>query len=182
MEKYVGVCVQDVGLFLTVGFDSKNYFLVGGSKLTPDEVESLRAAGCALPDEPNAFSANWLLDAERVLGAKARDAHLDRIPDAELSRLSECLKPVKHYLLYGAGMTWDGHDRYKIVDDLSEVRDAIVDYNGRFLEQRESSHDVPIGAPFYVIGIGERAKRTLEDSNFQDVRRFVENTLITHHN
>lgn len=182
MDKSVGVCVQDIGLFLTVGFDGKNYFLVAGSKLTPDEVESLRAAGCCLPDELNGFRSIWLLDAERALGAKARDAHLDHIPNSEPSRLSECLKPAKHYLLYGAGMTGDGHDGYKIVDDLSEVRDAIVDYNGRCLEQRESSHDVPIGAPFYVIGIGERTKRTLEDSDFQDVRRFVENTLITHHN
>ena len=43
MKKYAGVCVQDVGLFLTIGFDGKNYFLVAGSKLAPDEVESLRA-------------------------------------------------------------------------------------------------------------------------------------------
>lgn len=182
MKKYAGVCVQDVGLFLTVGFNGKNYFLVGGSKLTPNEVESLRAAGCCLPDEPNGFRSIWLLDAERAIGAKARNAHLDRVPDAELSRLSECLKPAKHYLLYGAGMTGDGRDGYMIVDNLSEVSDIIINYNGRCLELRKSSHDVPTDAPFYVIGVGERTKRTLEDSNFQDVRRFVENTLITHHN
>lgn len=181
MKKNIGVCVQDIGLFLTVGFDSKNYFLVGGSKLTPDEVESLRAAGCCLPDEPNAFTAIWLLDAERALGAKARNAHLDRIPNAELSRLSECLKPAKHYLLYSAGMTGAGHDGYMIVDSLSEISDAVVDCNGRYLEQRESLHDVPTGAPFYVIGIGERTKRTLENSDFQAVKQFIENTMTTLH-
>ena len=174
MKKYAGVCVQDVGLFLTIGFDGKNYFLVAGSKLAPDEVESLREAGCCLPDEPK-------LDAERALGTQARNAHLDRIPDAELSRLSECLKPAKHYLLYGEGMTWNGHDRYKIVDDLSEVSDTIVDYNGRCLELCESSHDVPTDAPFYVIGIGEQTKRTLEDSDPQVVRQFVEKTLTIPH-
>ena len=179
MKKYAGVCVQDVGLFLTVGFDGKNYFLVAGGKLTCDEVESLRAAGCCLPDEPNTFRPIWLLDAERALGAKARHAHLDRIPDAELSRLSECLKPAKHYLLYGAGMAWDGHDGYKIVDDLAEISDTIVDYNGRCLEPGKSSHDVPTGAPVYVIGIGERTKRTLEGSDPQVVRQFVEKTLST---
>lgn len=181
MKKYAGVCVQDVGLFLTIGFDGKNYFLVAGSKLAPDEVESLREAGCCLPDEPNGFRSIWLLDAERALGTQARNAHLDRIPDAELSRLSECLKPAKHYLLYGEGMTWNGHDRYKIVDDLSEVSDTIVDYNGRCLELCESSHDVPTDAPFYVIGIGEQTKRTLEDSDPQVVRQFVEKTLTIPH-
>ena len=188
MEKsLIGVCIEDACLLCDVGgFDGQNYYAYGDPQpLTDQEVEAVRELDGDYCQPDGAWHAVPLSDLEKALSVhRMTRVEPEYDGDEELSILESCLKPAKHYLLYGACMTWDGRDGYNIVDDLShalyrgyEVSDTIVDYNGRCLELCESSHDVPTGAPFYVIGIGERTKRTLEDSDSQAVRKFVKQAV-----
>ena len=182
-----GICIQDYCLFCDVGgFNGHDYFAYGDpTPLTDQEVEAVRKLDGDYCQPDGAWHAVPLSDLEKALSVhRMTRVEPEYDGDEELSILESCLKPAKHYLLYGACMTWDGRDGYNIVDDLShalyrgyEVSDTIVDYNGRCLELCESSHDVPTGAPFYVIGIGERTKRTLEDSDSQAVRKFVKQAV-----
>lgn len=185
MEKpFVGACIQDACWYCYIGgFDGHNYYAYGDpTPLTGEEVEAIRKLDSDYCDEDGAWHSIQRDDLEDVLGAP-RMARLEPeyASGKELNILKSCLKPAKHYLLYGASMSWDGRSGYKIIDALSEalyreyeVTDTIVDYNGRVLEIRESSHDVPTGAPFYIIGIGDTTKRALENSDFAVIKRFVD--------
>lgn len=182
-----GICIQDYCLFCDVGgFNGRDYFAYGDPQpLTDQEVEAVRKLDDDYCQPDGAWHAVPLSDLEKALSRhKMARVEPEYDDDEELYILQSCLKHAKHYLLYGAGMTWNGCDAYNFVDDLAyalyrgyETSDTIVDYNGRCLELCESSHDVPTGAPFYIIGIGERTKRTLESSDFQTVKQFVEKAV-----
>ena len=182
-----GICIQDACLFCYVGgFNGHDYFAYGDPEpLTGQEVEAVRKLDGDYCQPDGGWHAVPLSDLETALSShKMARVEPEYDDDEELYILQSCLKHAKHYLLYGAGMTWNGCDVYNFVDDLAyalyrgyEVSDTIVDYNGRCLELCESSHDVPTGAPFYIIGIGERTKRTLENSDSKAVRQFVEKAV-----
>ena len=188
MEKpFVGACIQDACWYCYIGgFNGHNYYAYGDpTPLTREEVDAIRKLDSDYCDEDGAWHAVLRDDLDGVLSAH-RMAHieLEYDSDEETNILQSCLKTAKYYLLYGVSMTWNGHDGYRIIDDLFdalsrgyEVSDTIADYNGRMLALRESSHDVPMGAPFYIIGIGERTKRTLENSDFATVKRFVDQAV-----
>ena len=188
MEKsFVGACIQDACWYCYVGgFDGHNYYAYGDSTpLTHEEVDAIRKLDSDYCGEDGAWHSILRTDLEDVLSAH-RMARLEPeyASGEELDILHSCLKPAKHYLLNGVSMTWDGRSGYKIVDDLSEalyreyeVSDTIVDYNGRILALCEASHDVPTGAPFYIIGIDERTKRTLENSDFAAIKCFVDKAV-----
>lgn len=188
MEKpFIGTCIQDACWYCYIGgYDGHNYYAYGDPMpLTREEVEAIRKLDSDYCGEDGAWHAVRCDDLSGVLSIH-RMACLEPEYDSEeeLNILQSCLKPAKHYLLYGACMTWDGCSGYKIINDLSEalcrdyeVSDTIVDYNERTLALSESSHDVPMGAPFYIIGIGERTKRTLENSDFATVKRFVDQAV-----
>lgn len=150
-----GICIQDACLFCDVGgFNGHDYFAYGDpTPLTDQEVEAVRKLDGDYCQPDGAWHAVPLNDLEQVLsGHKMARVEPEYDGDEELYILKLCLKTAKHYLLYGAGMTWNGCDAYNFVDDLAyalyrgyEVSDTIVDYNGRCLELCESSHDVPTG-------------------------------------
>lgn len=186
-KSFVGACIQDACWYCYIGgYNGRNYYAYGDlTPLTSEEVEAIRKLDSDYCDEDGAWHAVLRDDLDGVLSAH-RMAHLELEYDSdeELNILQSCLKPAKYYLLYGDSMTWDGRSGYKIIGDLSEalcrdyeVSDTIADYNGRALALRESSHDVPMGAPFYIIGIDERTRRTLENSDFAAVKRFVDQAV-----
>lgn len=187
MENLIGLNVQNECWHCYVGgYDGHNYYAYGDpTPLTSEEVEAIRKLDSDYCDEDGAWHSVLCTDLEDVLSAP-RMARLEPeyASGEELDILHACLKHAKHYLLYGVNMTWDGHSGYKIIDALSEalyreyeVSDTIVDYNRRTLALSESSHDIPMGAPVYVIGIDERTKRTLENSDFATVKRFVDQAV-----
>lgn len=188
MEKALaGLNIQDACWYCYIGgFNGHNYYAYGDlTPLTSEEVSAIRKLDSDYCDDDGAWHAVLRDDLDGVLSAhRMARVEPEYDSDEELNILQSCLKPAKHYLLYGDSMTWDGRSGYKIIDDLSEalcrdyeVSDTIVDYNGHALALRESSHDVPMGAPFYIIGIGERTKRTLENSDLAAVKLFVDQAV-----
>lgn len=188
MEKpFIGTCIQDACWYCYVGgYDGHHYYAYGDpTPLTSIEVYAIRELDGDYCDKDGAWHSIPCNDLDDVFGTY-RMSHLEPEYDSdeETNILQSCLKPAKYYLLYGVNMTWNGCDGYRIIDDLSdalyrgyEVSDTIVDYNERTLALSESSHDVPMGAPFYIIGIGERTKQTLENSDFAAVKRLVDQAV-----
>lgn len=182
-----GICIQDACLFCYVGgFNGHDYFAYGDPEpLTGQEVEAVRKLDGDYCQPDGGWHAVPLSDLETALSShKMARVEPEYDDDEELYILQSCLKHAKHYLLYGAGMTWNGCDVYNFVDDLAyalyrgyEVSDTIVRYNGRTLELRESSHDVPMGAPFYVIGISARTKRAIDNGGYDALKRCVDRAV-----
>lgn len=183
---FAETCIQDACHYAMVGgFDGLRYFIDGVREpLTPEEVDALRQRGYEIFDDIGDWIAIPQNDLEDVVGAKAYGANVKYDSEYEKYLLESCLKPAPYYLLYGECLTWDKRDGGDVVGDLSEalyrgyeVTDTIVRYDGRTLELCESSHDVPMGAPFYVIGISERTKRAIDNGGYDALKRCVDRAV-----
>ena len=89
---------------------------------------------------------------------------------------------ANHYLVFAKNCRWNGASGYKVV---SELRDAFCrDYDvniyaagqsedKKCLKCTEYSHDVPTGAPTFIVALSEDEHEFIEDASFSEVTEFV---------
>lgn len=86
-----------------------------------------------------------------------------------------------HYLVFASGCRWNGASGYKFCDKITDTiyRDYDITLEleekleGRAIKCRESSHDVPMGNPTYIIGLSNKEYDRLEEASFEEVEKFA---------
>ena len=95
-----------------------------------------------------------------------------------------------YYLLYSPSVNWRGASGYRFItrpeDLLSYSEEFHLDYNAysdhhEVLSFRYSSHDIPMGATHYYIGLSEETYETLVDQTFDEIEAFASNKIETAH-
>lgn len=122
-----------------------------------------------------------------------RDLNVFEVFDeyTDWSILYDYIKEAPHYLIYLKGGNWRGVDCFKIVDHVSQIfyRSYVcsismtdVSSGGKVLMCRESSHDVPMGCPLYIIALTESEyaalTRKYNRNGFEEINRFVTTELL----
>ena len=86
-----------------------------------------------------------------------------------------------YYLVFANGCTWNGDSGYTFCNDIIKTVYRPYDISLSIIENikngilcMESSHDVPTGSKTYIIGLSEEEYEKLEDSDFNDIKDFVE--------
>lgn len=96
--------------------------------------------------------------------------------------LHSLIRPADWYLVYASGVTWDGRSGYRFEKAISHalyrsydatITADAVSRNGKTLRCRESSHDVPMGSFTWIIALTDRENDLLQNSSFEQIRRFV---------
>ncbi len=187
-KELIGITIQDEVRRIPVYFVENGLLITAGEYVLSEEnINELEKMGYdlgAMSEESWQEDSVSVDDLYSVIGERAFDLPVTYDDSYESTILAACLKPAKHYLVFGFGMRWDGSDGYTLLDNRDDVLnrgydvlDDILGYNGRVLWLRESSHDVPMGSDMYVIGIGERTYRCLLNSDFDEVRNFVKQSV-----
>ena len=98
--------------------------------------------------------------------------------------LLSLLQEANHYLVFASGCRWNGASGYTIVDDIKDtihrnypisIYPKAISEDKKKLTCLEFSHDVPTGHSTFIIALSDEEKAFLEDANFEEVKRFVEN-------
>ena len=102
--------------------------------------------------------------------------------DELVELLREYLNVHKHYLVFAKNCTWNGSSGYTFCDDIAET--CYRDYDITLILEKtgkdailctESSHDVPCGAPTYIVGLSEKEYDKLQNASFDEIEKFVLN-------
>lgn len=99
----------------------------------------------------------------------------------ELSELlTENIGKFPYYLVFAKNCTWNGSSGYTFCDKI--VNTCYRDYDVTLILEKtgknailctESSHDVPCGAPTYIVGLNEKEYNKLQDASFDDIEKFA---------
>ncbi len=107
------------------------------------------------------------------------DASFDE--DQLESILLDTIGKFPHYLVFAQNCKWNGASGYKFCDNILNTvyrdydSDIIGEQQGKnAIKCKEYSHDVPTGAPTYIIGLTEEEYEKLLDSDFNDIEQFVQ--------
>lgn len=116
---------------------------------------------------------NWV---DTAVDFGSAETNLSEVEDWLTSHIGD----FPYYLVFAKNCTWNGHSGYKIcqsiLDTIYRNYDATFIFkkeikNGIYIQ--ESSHDVPTGSPTYIIGLTNKEFLQLEDADFDEVSKFV---------
>ena len=97
------------------------------------------------------------------------------------SILEDLVGKFPHYLVFAGGCKWNGSSGYKFCDHIVDT--VYRDYDIEIVAKEqgknallcsESSHDVPMGAPTYIVGLTEKEYDKLSEASFDEIEAFVQ--------
>lgn len=96
--------------------------------------------------------------------------------------IDSLLKDYDHYLIFVFSGNWLAQNGYKFADSKKDCfyrsyecsqRITGSNTNGKVLQLRESSHDVPMGHKTLIIGLTEKEYEKLEYADFEKIENFA---------
>lgn len=94
------------------------------------------------------------------------------------------IKDYNNYLVFVFNGNWLGQNGYRFVDCKEQCFSRSYDCsqyitgsntNGKILQLKESSHDVPLGHKTLIIGLTDREYEKLEFADFETIENFAIN-------
>lgn len=124
-----------------------------------------------------------------LLDANSLDEYLDSYDDVsyEYTDEDECFgvsydlmnyKKYNHFLVVAFNSTWNGASGYKLCDNYIDCFYRSYDCcmyvvgsskSGKYLELRESHHDVPCGHTTIIIGLTDKEYEKIENESVENV-------------